>query len=269
MSSRDAPTESLKPIAEPFSPRPVLRSRPSSRQPIADNVPGKGRRRWRPSRDSASVVAGVVLLVVMLLLLVSRLGESSQAVAVAAVDIARGTRLDASMLKTVQVNVSHTSGFLTIDQAMSGMSVMADLKEGMPVMAYALADQQTVSHDKQTFAISLPVENFVNGDVNVGDSIDVFVTRHSISDERVIEGAWIAEGLRVVASRSSGEAAGAQSTRGQLSLVVEAEPDVVAAVQTGRVAGGDSGSFVAKSTGMPTGHVQLFNWTSLMSSRER
>lgn len=252
-------------------------SAPVQMQPAPwDDEPEKPKRKIdRTTAVFAAVFAGVGLLLVVATFVLPGLSSAPTAeVVVAAVDIPAGVVVEESMLTTSDLDAAfvESSEDVIVDPAdVVGKPARGGITAGSPLLAYAVADAAGDNPNAQRFALSLPASRFVNGLVVPGDTIDVYAT---FSDQQTLYGAWVAENIPVVSAESvvieTEDAEGVATLSEELSLILEAPPSAAASILQASVLGETSGTFAAKSTGMPPGHLgQLLNWQAIQEGPAR
>lgn len=231
-------------------------ARPSERAP-SSSPRGRPLRKRRPAlseRITLNLVVGVVAALLAFVLAAALLADrrESTSVAVAGQQIAAGTPLTPDLVASVEMptNVEFSEQLVPFDQVASGGMVAArTLQAGEPIALSAVGEAQSSTPRR---VMSIPLESWqaANGDIAVGDQVDVIVTARDEPPQYVITGA-------AVVGRASGSDGGGLvngSGRSDLILTVEVDADealdLAAAIDAGTIT-------VVRSTGVaPAGEVE-------------
>ncbi|MGE0304252.1 MAG: SAF domain-containing protein [Acidimicrobiia bacterium] len=224
-------------------------ARPSERAPTntSRRRPARRRRPALAERITLNVVVGVVAALLAFVLAAALLAERRETttVAVASQQIAAGTPLMPDLVTSEEVptNVEFSGQLVPFDRIASGGMVAArTLQPGEPIALSAVGEAESTTPRR---VMSIPLESWqaANGDVAVGDQVDVIVTSRDTAPRYVLTTA-------AVVGRSGGGDGGGLvggASRSDLIITVEVDEDealdLAAAIDAGTIT-------VVRSTGV-------------------
>ena len=175
---------------------PEARSTPRAGRPSPPARPVR-RRRSLSERLTLNVVVGVVAALLAFVLVASLLADRRErtTVAVAGAQIAAGTVITPDLLvsEDVPADTGFTDELVPIDQVESGELVATrTIQPGEPLPASAVGDPGSVTPAR---VMSIPLEAWqaANGQIEVGDQVDVIVSTRDAGSRYVLTGAAVVD----------------------------------------------------------------------------
>lgn len=194
------------------------------------------------------VVAGLLAFVLVAALLADRREHTT--VAVARARIAAGTAITPDLVASEEVasDTGFVDQLVAFDRISSGELVATrTIQAGEPIIASSIGDAGSVTPTR-VMSIPLKASQAANGQIEVGDQVDVIVSTRNDGSRYVLTAAPVVN--RSLTSSGGGLVGGAQSSDLVLSVEVDADQalQLAAAIEAGNLT-------VVRSTGAPAAQV--------------
>jgi Flp pilus assembly protein CpaB len=226
----------------------VSDARPTERADVraSRSKPPRRRRPELAERITLNVVVGVVAALLAFVLAAALLADRRETITIAVANqqIAAGTPLTADLVSSEQVpsNVGFSGELLPFDRVVAGGLVAArTVQPGEPLALSAVGESDSTA-PRRVMSIPLEAWQAANGDIEVGDQVDVIVTTREEGSRYVLTAA------AVVGRSSAGESGGLVGGASTSDLVITVEVnsdqalDLAAAIEAGTIT-------VVRSTG--------------------